>query len=136
VSGAGPAVRRGLVVAIAVFNIFSSCIYLFMGILSLVAATYETPVSGGRVGTQYARPAIYAVFLILYGIFLVVGASGLLREKDWGWWAGIAAGSIPILFAGVDLYRHSWGILAFDLIYASSVLGCLLWVRKADAQER
>lgn len=129
-SEAGPALRRGLVVLIAGFNIFSACIYVFWGILNVIAAFYETPVTGGRVGTQYLKPALFAVFVILYGLFLVVCAAGLLRERTWGWWAGIAAGGISGLFAIRDLFRHAWGSLAFDLVYAAVVIGGLLWVRR------
>ncbi len=129
-SGAGPALRRGLVVAIAGFNIFSACIYVFWGILNVIAAFYETPVSGGKVGTQYLKPALFAIFVILYGLFLVVCAAGLLREKNWGWWAGIVAGGISLLFAVRDLFLHAWGSLAVDLAYSAVVIGGLLWVRR------
>ena len=135
-SGPGPAVRRGIVVAIAGFNIFSACIYLFWGILNVIAAFYETPVADGRVGTQYVKPALFAFFVILYGIFLAVCASGLLREKTWGWWCSIVAGGFLALFALKDLARHAWGLAAFDVLAAALVIGGLLWVRRADGAPR
>lgn len=134
-SEGGRAIRRGLVVAIAVWSLFSACVYVFSGMQILLMSSFETRVVDGRVGTQYVPHFLYGAFLLLYAAFLAVTGHGLLREKDWGWRLGMVAGAIPILFAVLDARRREWGFLAYDLGYSAFVLGSLLWVRRSGAAE-
>lgn len=127
----GPKAARVLVRVIAVFNGFTGALYFILGCGAMSVAFHNTTVQDGVVSTDQVAPGLRAVLFTGYAIFLFSCGVGLWRESPWGWYSGMAAGGLSFLMAVLNLVHHQWGAAAFDVVYGSLLLGCLLAVRKS-----
>ena len=126
-----PRVARVLVRILAVFNGFTGALYFILGCAAMSLALHNTTVEDGVVSTDQIAPGLRAVLFTAYAIFLFSCGVGLWREQPWGWYFGMAAGGLSFLMAVLNLVHRQWGGAAFDVVYGSLLLGCLLAVRRS-----
>lgn len=118
-SGAG--IRRAILVGVAAWSLLTALVFAIFGATLLNARAYDA----------VDRPASLGVLFLAFAVFLAVFAAGLLREREWAWYAGFAAAGASLLFGIHGASQRSWGPAAFDVVYAGVLVGTLLWSRKA-----
>ncbi len=127
----GRRASEGILAAVGWFNLVAASLYFIFAAMFLNTTLFATEVRDGQVTATWLTPGVYGLILASYASALLASHVGIRRQKDWAWPLTMSLAALSMLFAVVALFRQQWGSLAFSLLYAVVVGGCLLRVRRA-----